>query len=655
MKISSLRTLVATLFSVSLIFTCSPTFAQVGKVVENFELKDFQGRDYSLQNDFADSELVVVAFVGTECPLVKLYSARLQELSEQYSAKQVQFVAVDSLMQDSVTEIASWARRHGLTVPVLKDPAQVVADAFGAERTPHVFVLDQNRVIRYSGRIDDQYVVGVVRDKSTRQDLKIAIDELLAGQAVSIKKTEPLGCLIARAQKPNEKSSVTYSNQISRIFQKNCVNCHREGEIAPFPLESYSDVIGWGPMIAEVVNEQRMPPWHANPKHGEFANDCSLTAEEKQLINLWVKNGSPEGDPAQLPEPETYIDGWQLPHAPDVVFEMADKPFKVAANAGPRGIPYQRFWVDPQFTEDQWVIGAEARPGNRAVVHHIIVYVHPNGKNTPEHGFFCAYVPGLRIQERMPGVGKKIPAGSALRFEMHYTPIGTEQEDLSTVGFIFGDPEEITHEVKTLHVVNARFELKPHQDNQVVKAQSRKSPASVKLLSMSPHMHLRGKSFRYEAEYPDGRREVLLDVPQYDFNWQTQYRLKEPLEVPVGMRLVCTAAFDNSESNLANPDPSATVRWGDQSWDEMMLGYYEILLPVDRSDSVSQVERKLLNVDVILKLVDKNGDKDISREEAKPHPIISQAFDKIDLDRNGTISSDELTKVVKHLRERRGL
>lgn len=637
------------------ILAATSSGAGLGSAVTDFQLKDYLGKTYSW-SDFEQSEVVVLAFMGTECPLAKLYAGRLQELAENYALKRVAIVAVNSNIQDSVTEVAAWARRHGITFPVLKDPAQSLANQTGAERTPQVFLLDKNRIIRYQGRIDDQYVVGIVRDAPTRADLQIAIDELLAGKKITVAETEPLGCLIGRATPPNEQSPVTYSNQIARIFQKRCVECHRTGEIAPFPLQTYQDVLGWGPMIEEVVREQRMPPWHADSRHGKFANDRSLTKQEKELIYTWVKNGSPEGNPEDLPQPLEFVSGWQLPREPDAVFEMADKPFQIASNAGPRGIPYQRFWVEPNFEEDKWVIGAEARPGNRAVVHHIIVYVHPHGKGTREHEFFCAYVPGLRLQQFSPGVAKKIPAGSALRFEMHYTPIGSPQEDLSSVGFLFTDPSKVTHEVRTLHVANGRFELKPFQDDQVVTATSKKSPITLQLLSMSPHMHLRGKAFQYEAIFPDGSQEILLNVPHYDFNWQTQYRLAEPREIPAGTKLFCSATFDNSDKNLANPDPSATVRWGDQSWDEMMLGYYDVMLPVNlpASDSAGKTDRDdFLNADFILRLADRNKDKSISVEESQAFPLLAKEFTKVDLDNNGAVSAAELQRVIQHLKTKR--
>jgi peroxiredoxin len=557
---------------VSLLHADSP----VGQRADGFTLKDYRGKEVSLE-EFESSRLVVLAFMGTQCPLAKLYYGRLQELTEQYDPSDLTVIALNANVQDSVTEIGAAVRRHGVTYPVLKDLGNKVADALGARRTPEVFLLDQDRIVRYHGRIDDQYLIGVVREQAQRQDLKIAIDELLAGESVSVPETEPIGCFIGRIQEPDESSPVTYFSQIARIFQNHCVECHREGEIAPFSLTSYDDAVGWGETIVEVIRENRMPPWHANPKYGEFANDCSLSEEQKQLIETWVEYGCPEGDPADLPEPQEFVSGWQLEREPDKVFSMREKPFTVPADAGPRGVAYQNFWVDPGFTEDTWIRAAEIRPGNRLVVHHIIVYVHPEGKHTPGDEFLAGYVPGLRIHPLPEKTAKLIPAGSWLRFQVHYTPVGSVQEDLSSIGFIYADPNEVEQVVQTFPIANLKFELEPFEDNQQVTARSPASGDDVHLLAMSPHMHLRGKSFRYEAEYPDGTGEILLDVPRYDFNWQTQYRLVEPKLLPKGTRIHCTALFDNSENNLSNPDPSATVGWGDQSWDEMMIGYVDLL------------------------------------------------------------------------------
>jgi peroxiredoxin len=559
--------------------------------VTDFTLLDYRGKKVSL-SEFHESKLVVLAFLGTECPLAKLYAGRLNDIVRMYQDDEVAVIGLIANVQDNVSEMESFAKRHDLVYPLLKDLGNKVADAVAARRTPEVFLLDQRRTVRYQGRIDDQHLVGIARKAPTREDLKAAIDELLAGKNVGVARTESVGCIIGRVRKIDESSPVTYSNQISRIFQRHCVICHRPGEIGPFTLTSYDDVAGWGEMIAEVVRERRMPPWHADPRYGKFSNDCSLSEADKELIYQWVNNGCPEGDPTELPEPRTFTDGWQLPNKPDRVYDMADEPFVVPADAGPSGLDYQHFWVDPGFDDDVWVRAIEVRPGNRAVVHHVVIYLHPGGKEENFKGFgsgkefyfLAAYVPGMIAGEPFPdGAAKKIPLGSWLRFEVHYVPNGSPQEDLSRVGIVFADPKTVTHEVRTLAVINTEFVIKPHLDDQAFTAQSKPTPIDMQVLSFFPHMHLRGKSFKYQIERSNGDRETLLSVPAFDFNWQTRYLCAKPMLLPAGSHVHVRAAYDNSEKNLANPDPSATVRNGIQSWDEMMVGYIDCLFSVSES------------------------------------------------------------------------
>jgi peroxiredoxin/mono/diheme cytochrome c family protein len=288
---------------------------RIGQRIDGFSLKSSFGKEYALA-DFADSQAIVVAFLGVECPLARLYAPRLAALAQQYADRKVAFLGIDPNRQDSLEEIAAFARRHKITFPLLRDTGNTVADRFGALRTPEVFVLDRDRVVRYRGRIDNQYGfesgVGYQRPAATRNDLVEAIDEILADKTVSVPATEARGCLIGRALQADPESEVTYSNQIARVFEAHCVECHRAGRIGPFEMTRYEEVAGWGEMIAEVVKEERMPPWHAHPDHGAFANDARLSDEEKQLIYRWVDAGCPEGDPAQLPEPAQFFEGWAI-------------------------------------------------------------------------------------------------------------------------------------------------------------------------------------------------------------------------------------------------------------------------------------------------------------------------------------------------------
>ena len=545
----------------------------VGRQVENFSLRDYRGKVHELK-DFAESQLVVIAFVGCECPLAKLYAPRLAQLADEFGPRGAAFLAIDANSQDSLAELAAYAQTHKISFPVLKDAGNAVADQMGAVRTPEVFVLDRERTIRYWGRIDDQYIIGRQRPAPTREDLRLALEDLLAGKAPSVAETAAIGCHIGRVPKQSPSGDVTYSNQIARLLQKRCVECHRPGEIAPFPLTSYEEVVGWGETIREVVHEGRMPPWFANPEHGQFANDARLSDAEKQLIDDWLDGGSPEGNPADLPAPPNFTVGWQIPQ-PDQIFYIQDEAFDVPAEGV---VKYQYFKVDPGFKEDRWIKAAEARPDNRSVVHHIVAFFVPPGAKLggAQRGAMIGYAPGMPPTRFPEGAAMLVPAGSQIYFQLHYTPNGSPQKDRSSIGLIYADPAEVKHKIGGGMAPNRFFEIPPGDDNYEVRSKYRFDNDAL-LLNLTPHMHLRGKAFRYEAEYPDGRREILLDIPRYDFNWQLRYQLAVPKVLPKGTTLHCTAHYDNSAGNLANPDPTKPVRWGDQTWEEMMIGYFSTL------------------------------------------------------------------------------
>lgn len=550
-----------------------------GAKVAAFSLGDYQGRVWR-EEELAGAKGTIVVFIGTECPLMLQYASTLEMLNTKYSQQGVKLVAVCSNQQDSLTELSAFARNQKLTFPILKDPGNKVADQFVAERTPEVYLLDENRVVRYRGRIDDQYTYGRARPEVKQQYLIDATDAMLAGKEPKVTRTDVVGCHIGRVLEGTGDTSVTYSKQISRIMQEHCVNCHRPGEIGPFSLTSYSETVGWAEMIDEVVSENRMPPWHANPEYGHFRNDIRLTDEEKSQIAAWVKAGAPEGDPADLPVAKEYVTGWQI-GTPDMVIAMGTKPFNVPAKGE---VKYQYFVVDPKFTEDKWIAAAECRIGNRAVVHHIIVgLILGDGSRLSggQHSeWLTATAPGARPLMLPEGYAKKIPAGAKIVFQMHYTPNGTATTDLSSVGLIFADPKTVRKEVSTDKAATRRLEIPPNDGNYHTVAEQT-IPRDTHMLAMFPHMHLRGKAFRYTLRHPDGKEEILLDVPRYDFAWQNSYEFVEPKLMPKGAKLICDAWYDNSEDNLANPNPNATVRWGDQTWEEMMIGYYDAV-PADQ-------------------------------------------------------------------------
>lgn len=547
----------------------------VGKQIGDFTLRDARGKEFSL-SQFSDQKLLVVAFLGTECPLARIYAPRLQALSDEFSAQSVTFLGINSNCQDSNTEVAQYVREAGLAFPVLKDPGSTVADQFGAMRTPEVFVLDATRVVRYWGRIDDQYEIGIKRQQPSHQDLRAAVTELLAGQTVSLPSAPAVGCRIGRSPRNKPTGSVTYSQHVAVLLDQKCVKCHRPGEVAPFPLTDYAEVVGWAETIREVVDNGRMPPWLANPEHGKFANDARLSDDEKQLIRDWIEGGCAQGDPALRPPLPEFAEGWQIPQ-PDQVIYIQDEPVTVPAEGV---VQYQYYTVDPGFTEDVWISQAEARPDNRAVVHHLVVWFQaPGERRSGPRGTLIGFAPGMPPNRFPAGSAMLVKAGSKMVFQVHYTPNGTEQQDRSSVGLKFVDASEVTRRVGGGPVPNMQFAIPPGDGNFEVRS-SKIFWKDAILLTLTPHMHLRGKSFRYELQYLDGSKEILLDVPRFDFNWQLRYELAEPKLIPKGSRMICTAYFDNSASNPANPDPTQEVRWGDQTWEEMMIGYYSTI-PVE--------------------------------------------------------------------------
>lgn len=392
----------------------------------------------------------------------------------------------------------------------------------------------------------------------------------------------------------DSEAEYTFTRDILPIVQEKCQECHQPEGIGPFSLMSYRQVRSWSKMIREVVEDGRMPPWHADPHVGTFSNDISLTSEEKGALLGWIDSGMPQGRPEDAPAPRVYTDGWRM-GTPDMVFEMPEE-----AVIEPTGVvPYLYFRTPTNFEEDVWIEAAEWRAGNSKVLHHIVMfYEDPNFVADPRdaslgpiagRGFLGGYAPGSRPVVHREGVATRIPAGATLIWQMHYTPTGKEERDRSQFGIRFAKGP-IVHEYEHAAPANFALSIPPGVDNHRVESELT-FPDDVLLYSMSPHMHLRGKSFTYAAVFPDGREQLLLSVPRYDFNWQTTYVLEEPVELPAGTKIRCVAHYDNSSENPYNPDPTKTVTWGDQTWEEMMVGFLSFTWERDvRGQSIEETD-----------------------------------------------------------------
>jgi hypothetical protein len=425
-------------------------------------------------------------------------------------------------------------------------------------------------------------------------------------------------CLSFVITSANAADSPTYHRDVLPILQNQCLNCHREGELAPMPLDSYEAVRPWAKALRRSVTEKTMPPWFADPRYGEFKNKMVLTDAEIDTIVRWVGAGSPAGDSADAPAPVEYPKGWHIGE-PDEVFTMLE-PYTLAAE-GPD--EYKYFTIPTNLTEDRWVTGFEVKPGNNAIVHHVIVFVQPKGaKDRGEGGATKSrsFVPESpeelekvlaqqeKIQDRLresglrerptsammgglnmlggvapgtppwtaaPGEGKLLPAGSSLVFQMHYSRNGRDEVDQTSIGVKYATGP-VHRERHTVGVANLAFAIPPGANNFRVDAWHTFNE-EIDILGYMPHMHLRGKSFEYRAIFPDGREEILLSVPRYDFNWQLTYDLVRPLSVPKGTTIHCIAHYDNSAENPSNPNPKAVLRFGEPTTDEMMIGWMDIV------------------------------------------------------------------------------
>jgi hypothetical protein len=415
--------------------------------------------------------------------------------------------------------------------------------------------------------------------------------------------------ILAAAALPAAANEVTFYKDVAPVLQLRCQECHRAGEAAPMPLLTYSDARPWAKAIRAAVLSKKMPPWHADPGVGHFINDRSLSAAEIATLVRWADTGAPEGNPKDAPPPRRFADGWTIGQ-PDLVIEMPEE-YKVPASGT---IEYTYFIVPSGFTADKWVEKIEVRPGARSVVHHIVVmarppesaylknapkrtaYVPPKrpspGERPPDQGkgqfeglqtammeVISTYVPGGLAYDTRAGQARLIKAGSDIIFQMHYTANGKESVDRSRLGFVFAKEPPRERVVNTF-ISNRMLRIPAGAGDHKVEARVT-TYEDATLQSLFPHMHLRGKAFEYVAKYPTGETQVLLRVPRYDFNWQITYFLKNPIRLPKGTEITATAWYDNSPNNKFNPDPSGDVFWGDQSWEEMLAGFADLVIPVD--------------------------------------------------------------------------
>ncbi len=544
---------------------------RIGQPLENFKATDIQGRGFDLRR-YAAGSPVVVALTSTTCPLCKKYGPTLAELEQVFLDRGVKFVFIDSIATDSLEEAVETQRELGWRGPLILDRNQELVSLLAADSTTEVFLLDHELRLRYRGAVDDQYGLGYTKPEPQQKYLKTAIEQLLREESLSVVQTTSPGCRIlppSKSERPLE-----YHRDISRIVQNHCVECHRGGGVAPFPLETPEQLVAHAGMVVEVVGNRTMPPWFAAPdseRPHRWINDAALTDREQQVLVKWLESDQTLGDSSVGPVPRVFESQWKI-GTPTLEVQLPNR--NRVRSSGYMDYLHQRIALTHET--DQWIQAVEIRPTAPEVVHHVLVYAIPRSSDQVDiderSHFLAAYAPGNSSQEFGVGFAKKLPANHDLVVQLHYTPNGRAVFDQTAIGFRLSETPP-QHEIKVHGIANTDIQIPAGADNHPEVAKLR-VPRGAYITAFFPHMHLRGKAFRFEHQAEHGTQQ-LLDVPQYDFNWQLEYRLLNPQRISRGEQILVTGWFDNSASNPSNPDPKKPVRWGKQTYEEMLIGYIE--------------------------------------------------------------------------------
>ena len=555
--------------------------------VGNFALLDHKGIYHQLRK-YGDSKAVVIISTAANCleNIEKLPKYRL--LRTTWENQGVSFLAINSSVDDDLADIRLMDSLHNVNLPILLDNSQLVAESLGLSKAGEIIVLEPNRsLVLYRGGLDidarrarpDR---GITAQPGTT-DLAKTLAAAVTGELDSFDETvvtESVGCELDFPARDQHVSNVPdYATDVAPILEEKCVSCHLEGGIAPFAMDSHMMVQGWSPMMKEVIMTKRMPPAQVDPSVNHFTNARYMNPDQLQTLIHWIDAGAPRGnskvDPlARVRSPETV---WELGE-PDYIVEVP--AFTVPATGV---LDYENVTINLPFEEDVWVRSIQHVPGDRRVLHHLLSYIVPadyderivEGENDSYREFLEGYAPGKDESVTYPeNSGMFIPKDSAVQMSLHYTTFGKEAVDKTLLGLYFAD-EKPDHQYSTYSLSHGgRNIVIPPRANEHKMSASYVFEDEVMLHGLRPHMHYRGKYMRMGVIYPDGTKDEIINVPDYNFAWQPTYRLADPMLLPAGSRVMIEGAFDNSQYNLGNPDPDAEVRGGAQSWDEMFIGYF---------------------------------------------------------------------------------
>lgn len=537
--------------------------------------------------------VLVVSMTSIGCPISKKMVPALSRLSAEFRDRSVRFLvinvdleAIQSELKDHAALLPDWRYVH--------DPDGRLRRALGARTTTETFVIDEAQTLRYRGAVNDQYDVGVARRAAGFEHLPDAVTAILTNRPVRLPVTPAPGCALSLLPAEKSSSPVTWYNQISRFVEYNCVECHRPNEAAPFALQTYEQTVSKKAMIERVLADGTMPPWFADHAYGRWRNDRYVSEADRQMFRQWVSDGCAKGDPVDAPVSLKRASGWSI-SPPDLVLELA--PQTVPAEGV---LDWVEFPVPLVVTNDLWVSEAEIHPSEPEVVHHAMLFIEyakddPRRRNQTQaesetsgggNGFWLSYFPGRKAMVLPPGRGKLIPRNGKIHVQMHYNPNGKSTIDRTRIGFklLSGPPGKA---VVSGSVAKGDIKIMPNSATNYI--HSEVFAEDVRLLLLMPHMHTRGAAAAVFLQHPDGRSETLLNVTNYDFNWQVAYEFAEPMLVTRGTKIIIQHQYDNTAKNPRNPDPTAVLFYGAKTSDEMMANFFD-WEPAD--DRVTDVRNK---------------------------------------------------------------
>jgi hypothetical protein len=573
-----------------------PSGAKLGAKIGDVVFKDAAGKTASLHG-LAGKKATVVVFLNFDCPNSTGYSPILADLASRYRDRGVAFVGVCPCGDETAASIAAKAAECRLAFSVYKDDNSAAVEALKAECTPEAFLLDHNLVLRYRGRIDDAYSARLKKNLTvTHHDLRNALDELLAGKAVSTPLTKAVGCPVFMEGETRADGKVTYYRDVLPILQNNCQSCHRPGQVGPFALMTYRQAVNWASDIKEYTRTRQMPPWKITEGIA-FHNERKLTGKEIETLAAWVDSGKPEGNPKDAPPAKKFTDGWML-GTPDLVLQP-----KEDFVLGPGGPDLFRCYVLPTgLTEDHYVVAIEVKPSNPRVVHHTLNFsdasgqghkleeeaqAKEKGKKESEYdrgpgysvamgigflpsGGLGGWAPGQLGHKLPDGYGWPLPKGADVVLQVHYHRDGRLEKDRTKIGLYLAKKGAGTKPYKG-GVIPGRFFAIPAGDSHYKVTGTLTVAQECELRTIMPHMHLIGRQIKVTLEPASGgTKQTLLAIEDWDYNWQETYFLEKPLKLKPGDVLHVEAIYDNTSKNANNPNnPPRAVFFGEQTTNEM--------------------------------------------------------------------------------------